>query len=619
MKQEDFIIIWEWNLWTYVKSQLDENNYSSEIFAAKKFHLEENYKNQINEILLVQTLENLINWKKILFTWRQGELFNKILEKIENLNKKYKQNFFVFWVNWIEKYWDLPQLTLNAKITQNEVIPFDKSYLYHSESGNIDLEFVEKLNLDIEVISNKNEYLEYFFSKALLNLILNSASVLYFQNTLKSYYSLLNMYNLAFIEEDKQFLNHIKEWLEIWKTELEKEDWMNIFDIIETILESIKERLEIIWVDEKNISNISNSFMFMMWKFHWKWITDETIELIINNLENNLLKYRWDIVKKQFIKEFNIYLKKNNVWIQIEENEFFKYLNNTLSKIWNEYPSSFYQHWWINPKNNKKVTFNRNKNKPNSDMESILKNIVDSDTPLFTDILNHIKHTKDLDYHIILSMFNNFVTDIKKQREKVEEFYDDTLDEYDDTFSEPAEYISDFIKFLPEKAEILDLGCWNWINSKYFFDKWFNVTATDISWSFIEKNKQRFPWINFLKSDMIKDDFWVNSFNWVFSSFSLIHIEKKEIIQILNKIKKSLKDNWILYLSLQEKNLWKDTITSSPLNPTEELFIDSFSYYEIVDLLEQNWFLILEKYKRWPKKHELDFNKLFIIAKKVIK
>ena len=99
--------------------------------------------------------------------------------------------------------------------------------------------------------------------------------------------------------------------------------------------------------------------------------------------------------------------------------------------------------------------------------------------------------------------------------------------------------------------------------------------------------------------------------------FLLFILKKKEVRNILKKINDSLKNGWIFYLSLQEYFMWNEKDTDSPLNKDKNIFINSFSYYEIMDILEQSWFEILEKYKRWAKESELNFNKLFIIARKM--
>ena len=612
MEQEDFIIIWEWNLWTYVKLQLDENNYSSEIFAAKKFHLEEDYKNQIDEILLVQTLENLINWKKILFTWRKGELFDKILEKIEKLDEQYKQNFFVFWVNWIEKYWDLPQLTLNAKITQEWAKPFDKSYLYHSEPEKINLDFLQKLNLDIQVVSDKDEYLEYFFNKTLLNAIINSASILFFQNIWSSYNALTESIWWGIAFENKNKISEIKNILtnNVWKVITEQiVPWFMKW-FWQLMIENKIHPFES-WDILISIDNFVSKNM-------WEILTNSHIENIINNLNNDLSKYQADKISDWLINDFNLYLKKEWINIIINKNDFFEYFENAISIIWSDFPSSFYQHWWIEKD---WMSFSLNLDKANSDIEEIINKIswVLDKNSIFSIILSWLKETKNLSPTIIMQMYNNYLrkkTDSKIILKNIEEFYNWISNKYNETFSEPSEYIDDFIEKLQLNGQILDIGCWNWTDSKYLYEKWFNVTWIDISDEFIKKNKQEEPWINYMLSNIINDDLWTNYFNWIISSFSLIHIEKENISKIVKKINKSLKKDWVFYISLQKSLMWNEKEVISPLGQDNKIFINSYWYVEIANILEQNWFEILEKYERWPKENELDFNKLFIIAKK---
>jgi len=48
----------------------------------------------------------------------------------------------------------------------------------------------------------------------------------------------------------------------------------------------------------------------------------------------------------------------------------------------------------------------------------------------------------------------------------------------------------------------------------------------------------------------------------------------------------------------------------------EKVFLNIFSYNEIKNILEKKGFTILKKYEREPRPNELQFTKLFIIAKK---
>lgn len=322
--QTKVTIIWEGNLWNYTKKQLSK--YEPESFSAKYFYLKEDYKNQINEALLNNVLDRLKTWEKILFTWRQWLLFDKLIEKITLEYKEFQDNFIISWVNWIEDYWDLSRLSLNAKVTKDWIEEFDTSCLYTKNKDKELIEMFRKLYNNIEITSNKDEFLKYFFNKALLNIIVNSASILFFNNIIISFNVIIKMYQMNFPDKEEDFF--------------------------------------------------------------------------LNNI----------------IKEFNIYIK--NIYnFELSKEEFIEYLNRTINKIWEAYPSSFYQHWWIIDKKWKEeMDFNLNAKKFNSDIEFIFERILNEriNSPLIRWLYELLKETKKIPKNQILNMFNDYLINKKK-------------------------------------------------------------------------------------------------------------------------------------------------------------------------------------------------------------
>lgn len=98
----------------------------------------------------------------------------------------------------------------------------------------------------------------------------------------------------------------------------------------------------------------------------------------------------------------------------------------------------------------------------------------------------------------------------------------------------------------------MDLGCGPGHHSKIFAEKGFKVTGVDYSPTMIKMAKKSTSLAKFQVMDIKKITFKDNSFDSIWASASLIHIEKSIFPKVLHRVKEILKDNGILYLSLKE-------------------------------------------------------------------
>ena len=109
-----------------------------------------------------------------------------------------------------------------------------------------------------------------------------------------------------------------------------------------------------------------------------------------------------------------------------------------------------------------------------------------------------------------------------------------------------------FCDELPKNGSILDLGSGTGLPfAKLFIEKGFIVLGVDISSQMIKIAQKNVPLTNFKELSMTDLDY-DKKFDGVFSSYSMLLLSPQLFKDVANRIVKSLKNNGLLYLSLNE-------------------------------------------------------------------
>jgi SAM-dependent methyltransferase len=109
-----------------------------------------------------------------------------------------------------------------------------------------------------------------------------------------------------------------------------------------------------------------------------------------------------------------------------------------------------------------------------------------------------------------------------------------------------------FCNNLPKKGFILDLGSGTGLPfAKLFVEKGFNVLGVDISSQMVKIAKKNVPLANFKELSMTDLDY-DKKFDGIFSSYSMLLLSPQLFKDVANRIVKLLKNNGLLYLSLNE-------------------------------------------------------------------
>lgn len=112
-------------------------------------------------------------------------------------------------------------------------------------------------------------------------------------------------------------------------------------------------------------------------------------------------------------------------------------------------------------------------------------------------------------------------------------------------------YFDSLIKVLPQKSNILDLGCGTGMPfDSYLIDKGHNVTGIDIAENHIKEAENNIKKGTFILGDYTKHKFKKNSFNAVISLYSIFHIPKEEHQDIIKMIYEYLTKDGCLLITM---------------------------------------------------------------------
>lgn len=155
----------------------------------------------------------------------------------------------------------------------------------------------------------------------------------------------------------------------------------------------------------------------------------------------------------------------------------------------------------------------------------------------------------------------------------------------------PNDEAQKFIKLLPAQAKIIDIGCGPGRDAKVFSDYGLNVVGIDFSFNMIEAAKQTAPQATFFVMDIEHITFPSESFDGVWANSALLHISKKNVGIVLEKLYDILKPKGLLYLSVKHGNFHESFEKDSRYDGLEK-FWSFFEKDELLHLLSRTNFEI---------------------------
>lgn len=151
----------------------------------------------------------------------------------------------------------------------------------------------------------------------------------------------------------------------------------------------------------------------------------------------------------------------------------------------------------------------------------------------------------------------------------------------DDWWIEGTDKLASFLK---RGASVLDVGCGAGTKARYLLAKGFKVTGVDFSEKMIELAKREAPGASFSVKNIREPLDLEETFDAVFAQAVLLHVEKKQILDVMKNIAVPLKVGGYLYIAVKERKTGmaeEELVKERDYGYEYERF---FSYYDLDEL-----------------------------------
>jgi ubiquinone/menaquinone biosynthesis C-methylase UbiE len=115
----------------------------------------------------------------------------------------------------------------------------------------------------------------------------------------------------------------------------------------------------------------------------------------------------------------------------------------------------------------------------------------------------------------------------------------------------PVDDIHRFLSLVTQGGKILDAGCAAGRDTRFFKKEGFQPTGVDASKEMIHTAATTSPEIPFVQSDLKKLPFDDASFDGIWSSATLDHLDRLDLPGALSELGRVLKPNGIMYVSIR--------------------------------------------------------------------
>jgi ubiquinone/menaquinone biosynthesis C-methylase UbiE len=135
---------------------------------------------------------------------------------------------------------------------------------------------------------------------------------------------------------------------------------------------------------------------------------------------------------------------------------------------------------------------------------------------------------------------------VRKGYDEIAEEYHAIRNKFDNT-----KELKEFATLLPRNANVLDVGCGAGVPvAKFLVESGFDVTGIDFSENMLKLAMRNVPKATFIKKDMNKLDFPVDSFDGLTAFYSILHIPKEKHSALFASFHRILKPEGIMLICM---------------------------------------------------------------------
>lgn len=196
--------------------------------------------------------------------------------------------------------------------------------------------------------------------------------------------------------------------------------------------------------------------------------------------------------------------------------------------------------------------------------------------------------------------------------------YNKIADIYTDRYfdiSPDQPLVDRFLDLLEPEAKILDIGCGPGNFTQYLVSQGFQVEGIDLSEGMLASARGHLPHVPLQNMDLRELKYPDESFDGVFSAYSLIHVPAAEISKTLQGFYRVLTKNGFLFILAQKGSA--DHMVDEPLMAGEKTFVNFFYLDQLVNEITIAGFDIKQHIELpLPDPDSLSESVLFIIAQK---
>ncbi|MCB1985235.1 MAG: class I SAM-dependent methyltransferase [Burkholderiales bacterium] len=187
------------------------------------------------------------------------------------------------------------------------------------------------------------------------------------------------------------------------------------------------------------------------------------------------------------------------------------------------------------------------------------------------------------------------MNNVKHYNREISEAYGTGARDFVDFFRNAHEFLDidrkRFLESMPERAKILDCGCGPGQDSEVFAKLGYTVTGIDITPEFIAMAKQRVPAADFIQMDMRAINLPADTFDGIWVSFSLLHIHKTDVPQVLRNFITVMKSTGRMMIALHRgpKTEW---VTANISGINRHCAVQEWVQSDLEQVIRDNGFAI---------------------------